>query len=191
MFSSQNLTHTGIKAHVRRMDNDSPLIRSDTLNSQEAMSPDVSEMPANAPLLLNDQPSHKPFNIGDHGVKFTSEMARAAAQRRWDASRATHTASLNKSVPKAKDEALAAVSDKYLKARLRRVRELLDIADVKANELLQAKPIDWQAVERASRAISSLSSLEQQLDGRPSAGSFKPTTAKPRDRRMENIGPVG
>ena len=58
--------------------------------------------------------------------------------------------------------------------RLARVRKQLDLLDNHMSELLKTKTPDFQAVERAARAVAALSELEQKLDGRPNPGSRRP-----------------
>lgn len=187
MLSSQSLTQAGIKAHVGRMETDSSLIRSDTLNTADAMRSDASEMPANATLEPLPVEPAKPFHITQVGIKFTPEIARAAALERWKRARAPIPTPEPKNVTTATQDVFAgSLSGKEREKLVRDYKELARISMDNLKSLTDPKDRHQEA--------STLAKINQALwrySQIPGEGTFKPTTAKPRDRRMDNLGPVG
>ena len=169
------------------METDTSAIRSDTLNNPDAMRSDASEMPANAIVEpLPAEPS-KPFHITQVGIKFTSEIARAAALERWKRARAPIPTPEPKNVTTGTQDAFAGtLSGKEREKLVRDYKELARISMDNLKTLTDPKDRHQEA--------STLAKINQALwrySQVPGEGTLKPTTAKPRDKRFESIGPVG
>jgi hypothetical protein len=105
---------------------------------------------------------------------FTATNAREMAARSHEARRERQSAQEN--APEGPDLS-------YPERRLARVRKQIDLLDKHLDKLLREEKVDEQAVERAARASSALSELEQKLDGRPNPGSLRPKPPKPKSWR--------
>jgi hypothetical protein len=98
-----------------------------------------------------------------HLKPFTSESARIAARKRWDAP-----------PPPPPERAIAQDAEDFLAARLLCVRAQLKLLDAAIQSELTSKEPDGQRVDRLAAASMRLSDQEFALSNRPKPGNRRP-----------------
>lgn len=164
------------------MDNDTLSMPSDAVIPQTVCAQEPSQIAQTAIVEPVDHAKAMVARFGDKVKPFSSETARAAILKRWEAQRLSAPTTSHQSVPTVKGDTIAP----YIKEQLKIVRARMK----QVNEMMIAET-DAGKMDRLASAWSKLAEQERILDGRPLPGSLKPTTAKPRDRRMDSINPVG
>lgn len=168
------------------MDTDAPSLPANAPAETPICALDASNAPISAitePVAVNPLLA----NFGDKLKQFTASNAAEAARKRWEVKRAMDAQPQPKNVPTVIPDALqTTLSGKERSKLVRDYKELARISMDNLKTLTDPKDRHQEA--------STLAKINQALwrySQVPGEGTLKPTTAKPRDRRMENIGPVG
>lgn len=168
----------------------SPVIPVSSPPDQGACVQNAPPSPVNASESTPDVIPKKPFSLRDVAHKWTPAQAKEASRRRWErfeAQRAGQTPPVEQNAPQGTQGALQGTLSQTERENL--IREYKELAAASRKQLLSLT--DPKDRHQEASTLAKLEACYWRYAGIPGEGTLKPTTAKPRDRRMDNLGPVG